>query len=696
MKFVESYKKAINISRQKSIKTRYKKIFTFIKNILTWKKLSIKKLYNLLNLRFIPNYPIMKKIILFTTPLALFAMSAYGANYNATLGEGTYNWTDEIWDTAPNNAGTVSVTGVSADKSILNYTGTQTNENKLLVTNATVNMQGTAETPATYNFGAGETPPTLEVVDGIFNSSNATLTFGNFLIVKARGDSEINFNSGTVLNSGFININLAGSSALTFDGITWSKSMWQNANSMNIYTDSSKLVLKNAATLNYTNFWGALNEVLFDQNASIDISGGSSFIGQNGVKLVMSNNAVATVDGTNSALNFSAMQLNNSAKIDVKNGGTVSLADVEINDSASINFLSDFSYSNTGIKASGTSATINIDGATMTRNLPGTTPITVSGNTKLNFTNGATFNGQHNHSLAVTEDAIVTFDNSTLKTATFPKVSGEGNGQLIFKNASLGGSYGSFIFSGNAVMTVDASNFSKIFHTQNSDKYTFNFSENSVLNIQNGSTIKHNGGYADLGFGIQGSAKVNLTGGSTLDFSENNRKFDILGTASLNIGTGANTFKAGVFTMESGATLKIEGSQNTVSIYNLNSAGTLSFVADTTGISTVNVTSEITNMSGMLILDFSRFLGEELTAAIITTADIFTFDEYIGTSESGLEKVNVITRNEGDAWDIYFEDGTLMIAYTAVPEPATYAAIFGALVLGLAIYKRQKNGQERQ
>lgn len=638
----------------------------------------------------------MKKIILPITPLALFAMSAYGANYNATLGEGTYNWTDEIWDTAPNNAGTVSVTGVSADKSILNYTGTQTNENKLLVTNATVNMQGTAETPATYNFGAGENPPTLEVVDGIFNSSNATLTFGNFLIVKARGDSEINFNSGTVLKSNYININLAGSSALTFDGITWNKSMWQNANSMNIYTDSSKLVLKNAATLNYTNFWGALNEVLFDQNASIDISGGSSFIGQNGVKLVMSNNAVATVDGTNSALNFSAMQLNNSAKIDVKNGGTVSLADVEINDSASINFLSDFSYSNTGIKASGTSATINIDGATMTRNLPGTTPITVSGNTKLNFTNGATFNGQHNHSLAVTEDAIVTFDNSTLKTATFPKVSGDGNGQLIFKNASLDGSYGSFIFSGNAVMTVDASNFSKVFHTQNSDKYTFNFSENSVLNIQNGSTIKHNGGYADLGFGIQGSAKVNLTGGSTLDFSANNRKFDILGTASLNIGTGANTFKAGVFTMESGATLKIEGSQNTVSIYNLNSAGTLSFVADTTGISTVNVTSEITDMSGMLILDFSRFMGEELIAAIITTADIFTFDEYIGTSESGLEKVNVITRNEGDAWDIYFEDGTLMIAYTAVPEPATYAAIFGVLVLGLAIYKRQKNGQERQ
>ncbi len=638
----------------------------------------------------------MKKIILLTTPLALFAMSVYGANYNATLGEGTYNWTDEIWDTAPNNAGTVSVTGVSADKSILNYTGTQTKENKLLVTNATVNMQGTAETPATYHFGAGENPPTLEVVDGIFNSSNATLTFGNFLVVKAHGDSEINFNSGTVLNSGFININLAGSSALTFDGITWSKSMWQGANSMNIYTDSSKLVLKNAATLNYSNFWGALNEVLFDQNASIDISGGSSFIGQNGVKLVMSNNAVATVDGTNSALNFSAMQLNNSAKIDVKNGGTVSLADVEINDSANINFLSDFTYSNPGIKASGTSATINIDGATMTRNLSGSIPITVSGSTKLNFINGATFNGQHNHSLAVTEDAIVTFDNSTLKTATFPKVSGDGNGQLIFKNASLDGSYGSFIFSGNAVMTVDASNFSKVFHTQNSDKYTFNFSENSVLNIQNGSTIKHNGSYADLGFGIQGSAKVNLTGGSTLDFSANNRKFDILGTASLNIGTGANTFKAGVFTMESGATLKIEGSQNTVSIYNLNSAGTLSFVADTTGISTLNVTSEITDMSGMLILDFSRFLGEELTAAIITTADIFRFDEYIGTSESGLEKVNVITRNEGDTWNIYFEDSTLMIAYTAVPEPATYAAIFGALVLGLAIYKRQKNGQERQ
>ena len=95
-------------------------------------------------------------------------------------------------------------------------------------------------------------------------------------------------------------------------------------------------------------------------------------------------------------------------------------------------------------------------------------------------------------------------------------------------------------------------------------------------------------------------------------------------------------------------------------------------------------------MSGMLILDFSKFLGEELVASIITTADIFTFDDYIGTNESGLEKVSVITRNEGDAWDIYFEDGTLMIAYTAVPEPSTYAAILGIAALVLAIGKRRR------
>lgn len=639
----------------------------------------------------------MKRIILLTTPFALFAMSAYGANYNATLGESTYNWTDEIWDTAPNDDGTISVTGVSADKSILNYTGTQTNANKLLVTNATVNMQGTAETPATYNFGAGEIPPTLEVVDGIFNSSNATLTFGNFLIVKARGDSEINFNSGTVLNSDYININLAGSSVLTFDGSTWSKLMWQDDNNKNIHTDSSKLVLKNAATLNYDGFHGS-NEVLFDQNASIDISGGSSFTGQ-ASKLVMSNNAVATVDGTNSALNFSAMQLNNSAKIDVKNGATVSLADVEINDSASINFLSDFTYSSATINLTGTSATINVDGVKMTR---GEAAITVGGNTVLNFKNGATFSLGHINGLTIADSAKVVFDSSYIEYLTFPVVTATG-GELIFKNNSgisptalLNLNYGKYDFSGNAKMTIDSSTLSSVFWSQY-DGYAFDFSNTAELNIQNGGSLSYmDNPDSNFAIRLQNSAKLNVSGGSTMTFTGNkDRKIEILGSSSVNIGSGANNVSLGPVTMEEGASFNVSGSENTITLTSLSSAGTLKFISDENGISKIT-TNEITDMSGMLILDFSKFLGEELIAAIITTADDFDFKDYIGTNESGAKKVEVITRNASDTWKIEFDYDTLMIAYTAVPEPATYAAIFGALVLGLAIYKRQKNGQERQ
>lgn len=637
----------------------------------------------------------MKRIILLTTPFALFAMSALAATYNATLQNESALWSDEgIWDAAPNAEGSISISGESAAESVLtlNSNITDTGGHNTTVSNATLKLEGSSENLAGINFGSDGG---LVLNDASFSSTYGDIQFGNFNRIDASGASSLYFGEGTTFSSGaYSNIRLADTAQMTVDGITYQKQMWNNSTTYNLFEGSSVLTIQNAATFGYWNFWlDGSNEVIFNDNAALNILSGSTFIGQN-TKLVMNDDTVATVTGESSNLNSTYIQLNGSSKINVSDGGTVALTNVEINDGASINFLSDFTYSSATMNATGTSATINVDGVKMTRS--NGNAITVGGNTVLNFKNGATFDGQHGHSLAVTEDAIVTFDSSTLATLTFPKVSGEGNGQLIFKNASLDGVYGSFIFSGNAVMTVTASNFTKTFHTQNSDKYTFNFSENSVLNIQNGSTIQHKGEYADLGFGIQGSAKVNLTGGSTLDFSANNRKFDILGTASLNIGAGANTFKAGVFTMESGATLKIEGSQNNVSIYNLNSAGTLSFVADTTGISTLNVTSAITDMSGMLILDFSKFLGEEIIAAIITTAADFDFKDYIGTNESGAKKVEVITRNAKDTWEIDFEYDTLMIAYTAVPEPATYAAIFGALVLGLAIYKRQKNGQERQ
>lgn len=637
----------------------------------------------------------MKKIILLTTPFALFAMSAVAATYNATLQNESALWSDEgIWDAAPNAEGSVSISGESAAESVLtlNTNITDTGGHNTTVSNATLKLEGSSENLAGINFGSNGG---LVLNDASFSSTYGDIQFGNFNRIDASGASSLYFGEGTTFSSGaYSNIRLADTAQMTVDGITYQKQMWNNSTTYNLFEGSSVLTIQNAATFGYWDAWGGgSNEVIFNGNAALNILSGSTFIGHN-TKLVMNDNTVATVTGESSNLNSTYIQLNGSSKINVSDGGTVALTNVEINDGASINFLSDFTYSSATISATGTSATINVDGVKMTR---GNNAITVGGNTVLNFKNGATFSLGHTNGLTIADSAKVVFDSSYIEYLTFPVVTATG-GELIFKNNSgisptASYNFGRYDFSGNAKMTIDSSTLSSNFHSNSG--YVFDFSDTAELNIQNGGSLIYQNGY-NYAIRLQNSAKLNVSGGSTMTFTGNTeRKIEILGSSSVNIGSGANNVSLGPVTMEEGASFNVSGSENTITLTSLSSAGTFKFISDENGISKIT-TNEITDMSGMLILDFSKFLGEELTAAIITTADIFTFDDYIGTNESGLEKVDVITRNAGDTWDIYFEDGTLMIAYTAVPEPATYAAIFGALVLGLAIYKRQKNGQERQ
>ena len=631
----------------------------------------------------------MKKIILLTTPFALFAMSAYAANYNATLSNESALWSDEsIWDAQPTAAGSISISGESASGSILtlNSNITDTGAHNTEVSNATLKLEGSAENLAGINFGSNGG---LVLTDASFSSTYGDIIFGSFNRIDASGTSTLYFGEGTTFSSGaYSNIHLADTSSMTVDGITYQKQMWNNATTYNLFEGSSILTLQNAATFGYWDSWGGgSNEVIFNGAAALNILSGSTFIGHN-TKLVMNDNAIATVSGENSNLNSTYIQLNGSSKINISDGGTVALSNVEINDGASINFLSDFTYSSATINATGTSATINIDGVTMTR---GNNAITVGGNTVLNFKNGATFSLGHTNGLTIADSAKVVFDNSYIAYATFPVVTATG-GELVFKNNSgisptASYNFGRYDFSGNAKMTIDSSTLSSNFHSNSG--YVFDFSNTAELNIQNGGSLIYQNGY-NYAIRLQDSAKLNISDGSTMTFTGNaNRKIEILGSSSVNIGSGANNVSLGPVIMEEGASFSVSGSQNTITLTSLESAGTFKFISDGSGISKIT-TSEIIDMSGMLILDFSRFLGEELVASIITTADIFTFDDYIGTNESGLEKVSVITRNEGDAWDIYFEDGTLMIAYTAVPEPSTYAAILGIAALVLAIGKRRR------
>ena len=66
------------------------------------------------------------------------------------------------------------------------------------------------------------------------------------------------------------------------------------------------------------------------------------------------------------------------------------------------------------------------------------------------------------------------------------------------------------------------------------------------------------------------------------------------------------------------------------------------------------------------------------------------YNDIYGLNENG----GIYFTNNGEDfngdWDLFVKGKWLVVSYTAVPEPATYAAIFGALALAFAAYRRRK------
>lgn len=66
------------------------------------------------------------------------------------------------------------------------------------------------------------------------------------------------------------------------------------------------------------------------------------------------------------------------------------------------------------------------------------------------------------------------------------------------------------------------------------------------------------------------------------------------------------------------------------------------------------------------------------------------YNDIYGLNENG----GIYFTNNGEElngdWDLFVKGKWLVVSYTAVPEPAAYAAIFGALALAFAAYRRRK------
>lgn len=90
----------------------------------------------------------------------------------------------------------------------------------------------------------------------------------------------------------------------------------------------------------------------------------------------------------------------------------------------------------------------------------------------------------------------------------------------------------------------------------------------------------------------------------------------------------------------------------------------------------VNIVDDIT-VSDTFIITVLSFEDDSR----ITSLDSFVKDETLFLTIKG-EKFN-------GAWD-YSINGNALLISMQVPEPATVAAIFGALALGLAVYRKRR------
>lgn len=175
------------------------------------------------------------------------------------------------------------------------------------------------------------------------------------------------------------------------------------------------------------------------------------------------------------------------------------------------------------------------------------------------------------------------------------------------------------------------------------------------------------------------------------------------GTAQIGGSTKSNT-------LTKTSTLRLEGSQiEMVRVRNLQFVGTegttkdnamggkFEFIADANGISTIQNESAIVAFSGVIEIDFSGLKwdttwGEDHKFTLVTaTSGNTLLQDWVDTNSASNGNLANIIGAEGEfSADNYNLFVTISRDSLVIPEPSAYAAIFGAIAIAFAAYRRRK------
>lgn len=301
---------------------------------------------------------------------------------------------------------------------------------------------------------------------------------------------------------------------------------------------------------------------------------------------------------------------------------------------------------------------------------------------------------------ATAKSTLNVFENSTVNASTL----------YLYKNAELN-VYGDAVFN--------ASNKAYLGDTKTNTVAKVNLKGNSVMNLKSYSFISN-------------AAIITVGENATLNFTQNL----LVGTSdnsnSANTTSGHLILKDNAKLTAQNHTLIMYGDESTIELHGSNikpadgqsymvkclglteqadsigTGGTIKFVADQNGISTFKAGwieyNDSTAQTGYALeLDFTNFAPAEgegtYSFNVISSVNNWNGREagimqnYFNEAEIGNEDlVKIIKANEGDSYEFFIADGgrTFGITYNYVPEPSTYAAIFGALALAFAAYRRKK------